>query len=338
MYKQHPPFSIEVEPTLGCPLRCQFCGIHGITLPSKSFIHMGTDTAQALARQIGDSDWHSSIHFSGRGEPTKNPHILEIIATFRTYLLNNYLFLSTNGSGFLANTAAAIRERVREYFTAGLNTINLSEYEQVPWANIIRKAHRQVASLDYSVYEYPTEPAGNPQKPVLNHQRLSITAPINLSRHGTRSRGELTNRCGAAGPLVYTMLKRRCARPFRQMSVRWDGAVVICCHDWRGEFKLGLVTTPKNSLTQIWHSPALSAARRKLLYWQRDFPPCLGCNARSHRLGLLPDVKGIETLPEPDEECERILRQVVEGPSYIAPKLRPWDSAEGTRNSKPGLI
>src|SRR5205814_2147465 len=109
----------------------------------------------------------------------------------------------------------------------------------------------------------------------VKHKRFVIIAPIDLSSHGTHS--SLNNHCGAGGPLDESMKHARCAKPFREISVRWDGSVSICCNDWRGVYKIGNVF--KTPIKDLWQSPRFNAARHKLLHYDRDFAPCLGCNA-----------------------------------------------------------
>ncbi len=329
MYQQHPPYWIEVEPTFGCPLSCSFCGNAGIVFPQK-YTYMSPEIAADLAAQMAALHWNNTIHFSGRGEPTAHPRIWHIIATFRKAFdqagTRNYLLMSTSGYHLVGGSPLAVRATVMSFFAAGLDAISLDEYQGIKWANTVREAFAGGPTTeDFAVYEYPADRAGNPLTRNIKQKRLCIVAPINLTEEGLRSMKHLTNRCGAAGPLNYSMKFKRCARPFRQMSIRHDGRAVICCHDWRGVFKAGSAVGGQSRLLNVWHGEALQAARRKLLHGQRDFPPCLGCNAFSFRPGLLPDPMGKETLPEPDAACEAVLKRVTSGRSYTEPVLREWE-------------
>lgn len=57
-YRQDPPFSLQIEPTEGCNLRCGFCGIRGIREQgqpgalSGPFSFMTVETARAVARSM----------------------------------------------------------------------------------------------------------------------------------------------------------------------------------------------------------------------------------------------------------------------------------------------
>jgi radical SAM protein with 4Fe4S-binding SPASM domain len=133
----------------------------------------------------------------------------------------------------------------------------------------------------------------------------------------------LSNHCGGAAPLNDKKKGKRCARPFREFAIHYNGNVPICCNDWRGAFKAGNVF--QDGLEAVWQSAALDAARRKLYRGERDFGPCLGCDSHSHRTGILPDPAGKSSMPAMDPEAEAALKAAVEGPSYTVPVLRAWE-------------
>jgi hypothetical protein len=78
----------------------------------------------------------------------------------------------------------------------------------------------------------------------------------------------------------------------------------------------------------IWQDERFDAARRKLYRGERDFGPCLGCDATSYRVGLLPDRMGKQRMAEPTADTRRILKDACSGPSYTAPVRRPWELSE----------
>ncbi len=323
MYRQDPPFSVQIELTEGCNLRCSFCGINGIRGPERTFSFMTEETAFRIAREIARCGWGSRIEFAMHGEPTRNPLACSLISIFRKELPYNYFLMETNGSGFVRGSGEATRASILEYFHAGMSTIAVDEYEGIPWANSARQAVSSGGGLGPGVhiYEYPAQKEGNPHHPEKRFHRFVIIAPINRASHGTHS--FLCNHGGAAAPLNLSQEGKRCALPFREVSFRWNGKVALCCNDWRGVYKIGGIH--EMSLDEIWHSPAFYAARRKLLHGLRDFPPCRGCDYRTPRLGLLPDKFGKESYPLPDASTEGVLRRAVAGSSYTLPVARPWE-------------
>jgi hypothetical protein len=53
--------------------------------------------------------------------------------------------------------------------------------------------------------------------------------------------------------------------------------------------------------------------------------PCNVCNAKSYRVGLLPDKKGKVKLPPPTNEDSAIVKLAASGLSYTPIVLREWE-------------
>ncbi len=106
--------------------------------------------------------------------------------------------------------------------------------------------------------------------------------------------------------------------------MRWDGKVAICCNDWRGKYKIGNVNT--DGLWKIWQHPRMNAARRMLYHGRRDLlSPCDVCDAKSYRVGLLPDKKGQVELPEPTRHDRKLAAQATQGAVYTKANKQPWE-------------
>jgi len=68
-----------------------------------------------------------------------------------------------------------------------------------------------------------------------------------------------------------------CTFLWYSMSVKWDGTVVPCCNDLPGSMPIGDIR--KNSLMEIWNSPALTDMREKIASGQyKEIPLCKGCD------------------------------------------------------------
>ncbi len=320
MYKQPAPFAVQIELSQGCNLGCSFCGINAIGYQQQ---HRGLDlmtlrTATSIAQQMADNNWCPRVEFAMHGEPTLNPDRAAIVGTFRKLLPKAYLMMTSNGGGLVKH----VTQDVDALFNMGLNTLALDDYDGVKLVGHILKNYRgRVAVL-----HYPQDPMGNP------HQRhhgemISIIADISQSTKGTHS--QLNNHAGSGAALNDRGVGKRCAKPFREMSIRWDGNVAICCNDWPGYYRCGNVV--KDGLLPVWHSEAMQAARQMLYRGRREFAPCKGCDALSYRVGFLPDKKGKETLPQPSKQTfEAIDRALARGP-YTKPVRKPLVQIEGVK-------
>ena len=324
---QEPPFTIKMTFSEGCNLYCSFCGLRGIREEKvKDFKFMTLKTAEVIAIQIASQEWRSKLEFTGKGEPTMNPEFIELVRVFRHHLPRNQLMMTSNGGGFLRKPGPY--ENVKAIFEAGLNVLVLDDYKT---ANIVPKIRNALANgmpEGVVAYEYSGKHGteGNPYKRYKPDTRMiTFMEDLAETQTGGGIRSHMSNHAGVAAPPNESMAGRRCHRPFRELDIRWDGNVAICCNDWRGAYKCGnLFETP---LSEIWQGPEFNAARRKLYHGMRDFSICKGCDSYSGKPGLLPDPQGKKSIPKPDENDLAAIEKAIAGDPYTKPVLREWEKA-----------
>lgn len=319
-YKQEPPFAIQIEMTEGCNLMCDFCGINGIREKAGNYKHMTLNMADSLARAIAVAGWNSRIEFAMHGEPTINPHHAEIVGVFRNLLPKSQLMLTTNGVGLLKGSD--VHGNTLRLFMNGLNLLAVDAYKHTNLSERVRQG-LMLSDAYYKVNDYPKDGLDlSPHRrwPAKTRQVLFIE-DINDANAGSHS--SLCNHAGAAAPPNTRGSGKRCAKPFRELSVRWDGTIAICCNDWRGLYKIGNVL--KKPLVELWQGPEFTAARKKLYHGQRDFGSCAGCDATTYRLGLLPDKLGRETMDLPSAADLKVIKRCCAGETLTQIVLRPWE-------------
>lgn len=318
-YKQEPPFAVQIELTEGCNLRCTFCGINGIRTAERVYKLMTHKTAEAIASQIAAAGWNPRIEFAMHGEPTMHPKAAEIVAIFRKHLPKVSMLMLSNGGGLVAAPGPLIAD----LFQAGLNTLGLDEYQGVKLVpKILGELGKASAPHAYEFFVYPDQPEGNPhQRQSPRKRRLVHIRPIDAQTQGTHS--TLNNHAGSGAPRNSSGQGKPCAKPFRELSFRWDGSAAICCNDWRGELALGSIH--KEGLLGIWHSKVADEARKRLVVGLRDFGPCGGCDAVSYRVGLLPDKLGRVTLPKPTKAGLELLKEAAKRKPLTKPVKREWE-------------
>jgi MoaA/NifB/PqqE/SkfB family radical SAM enzyme len=310
-YTQHPPYAVQIELVEGCNLRCPFCGIRGIRGKENNLKFMSMELAERITNLLLESEWNPRIEFAMHGEPSLHPDMLEILRMFRRSLPENtHLMMSSNGAGF----------KTGKRIEASLKLLNVLVLESYEHSNLCQEA---LEHCGHTLLWYPKNTKANPHRRRTSKDHdLVIVQDIRKASSGTHS--TLNNHCGCGAPLDYSMNGKRCAKPFRELSIRWDGKVSLCCNDWRGLYHCGDVLC--STLDEIWQDNPFSSARRFLYYGQRDFVPCKGCNASSYRPGLLPDPKGVQTLPKPTEKDQRAVLQATSCTPYSSIVLRSWES------------
>ena len=119
---------------------------------------------------------------------------------------------------------------------AGLNVLFLDNYDRIKIVDKIQERY----DGPYPVYQYPADSQANPhrRRKVSEHD-IVVGMDLTLATNGTHA--QVSNHAGNAFPLNHEQDGKRCAKPFREMSIRWDGNVAVCCNDWVGWYKCGNV-------------------------------------------------------------------------------------------------
>jgi radical SAM protein with 4Fe4S-binding SPASM domain len=209
-------------------------------------------------------------------------------------------------------------------FTLGVNILAIDHYKHNPFSHkILDKLKSTAKPEDLKFHFYPTEKNYSPHNRYGIHERhIIFVEDISVATKGTHA--TLNNHCGCAFPPLRRPLNKRCAKPFREVSIRWDGNIAICCNDWVGWYKCGNVL--EESLTKIWNNKYFNACRKILYNSHRDFTPCKWCDALSYRVGFLPDKMGKESMPKPSKATYSIARQATAGVPLAKPVKVKYDS------------
>lgn len=318
-YAQAQPNTVKVEFSEGCNLACTFCGINSIReRPGKMYNFLSLEIAERIAQEMQRIEWSSRFEFTMHGEPSMNPQFVELIRAFRSHLPKNQLMMTSNGAGYLKDAA-----RIDAAFEAGLNILVLDDYKDV---NIVPKLLDRYKGTA-QVYRYPESLKHTPYKRYPSGTRMIVVfLDISVPQNGVHNR--LDNMGGCAAPKTLDMMGKRCARPFRELAIRWDGHIAACCDDWRGQYVIGNVM--KTPLDVLWQNDEFMALRKKMYYGERDFGACDGCSDKSYRVGLLPDKLGKETMSRPTPRDEAIIKAAVARGPLANVVLRPWENVGPT--------
>ena len=286
-YKQYPPLQIEIEPTEGCNLGCSFCGLRGMREKgTKPWKFLTIENAEKIAKKIKEENWKSKIQFCGHGEPTLNPNLLKIIKIFRRELPNNNMSMMTNGYGF-KHGIFDLKKFCDTLKEIGFNDIVFDVYSDNGDWNVVEEIKDE-----YEITILGDEKGGKTfSNAKLKKGKLRIILyPLELSGHTVIRK--LQNHCGAAAPLDYKREHTVCTKLFRELFIRYDGNVALCCDDFRGQYFIENSLKDDVSMSDVWNHPHFQAARIRLFNRDRTFLPCHGCNCPPNKAGFIPDITG----------------------------------------------
>lgn len=294
MSKNGLPNNTQIELVEGCNRMCSFCGIYSIWKRKEDRIvkYMDLKLAKLLANSYGSWPGFEAkrVEFAMHGEPTLHPQHCDVVAYFRESMPAAQLQLTTNGL-LLCKYGS---KHVQSLFKAGLNILVVDTYTR---AEEIMEVCREsgidihpyygVTSINPYHYHGPTLRAiitmGNLGQ-VTGHR-----AARTIFNHGGNCNEKALLALGI--PPINAPLMKKCSRPFREITVHYDGTVPVCCIDWRHECLMGKFPED-GSIDSIWNGDPFASARALLGNKQRGgLIPCSRCDyAGGFRLGLLPKV------------------------------------------------
>jgi radical SAM protein with 4Fe4S-binding SPASM domain len=229
----------------GSPKSCAFCPRIDPAFYPNQKLHMPV----ALAAKIGDElralRYAGAIVLCGFGEPLLHPQVVDVVRALSGLRVE----IVTNGDRLSVGLIRDLVEAGTAYFAV-------------------------------SLYDGPYQAGPT--------RALFAEAGCGTDRYVLRDRWhgpgddfglKLTNRAGSVSighqPAVDTA--RPCHYPAYQLTVDWNGDVLLCVQDWHKRVRYG--NAAGQSLMDIWTSPAMHKRRMALLAGRRDAAPCSGCNA-----------------------------------------------------------
>jgi len=220
-----------------------------------------------------------------RGEPTLNPDILENVLAIRETAPKFQVSLFTNGVRFFREP-----ELIGKLLDAGVNILCIDCYN-----NTYDRFQTLAETTGETVVDFRKFSA---YKRHSSGHRLRVVNLVSDIQEGLVDVRKIHNNAGNVKESyleslpgykkVKLPLKKKCARPFRELVVQYDGRVSICCHDWRSQCIMGNVFD--STLEEIWYGEKHWKILCDLYHKNRSGVPCNKCDySGGYRLGFLQD-------------------------------------------------
>lgn len=289
------PFTMSIEPTTACNLRCPECpsGLRSFTRPTGNL-------KKDFFTQVID-DVHSHLFyliFYFQGEPYINPDFLEMVSLAARKKI--YTITSTNGH-FLND------ENAKRTVSSGLDRLIISidgttqeVYEQyrkegklenvlngarniVKWKKklksrtphvifqflVVKPNEHQIEEVYNLAKEIEVDEVKLKSAQVYDYKNGNPLIPDNAkySRYKKLADGSYT--------LKYE-IKDECWKMWHSSLITWDGRVVPCCFDKDAEHVMG--DLKQSSFAQVWQSPAYQNFRAQLVKGRQEIDICTNCS------------------------------------------------------------
>jgi radical SAM protein with 4Fe4S-binding SPASM domain len=216
----------------------------------------------------------ASLDFSGRfspylqGEPLLDSRLPDLVALARQTLPRAKLLIQSNGDALTVEKGLTL-------FKAGLHKMIVNCYDHhgdhvSRVQNIAREMARKHCGLRYTKSDFYHMIRAE------NHAKISQEITIEDKTWWKENTGE--NWAGNIPGAIEEPLRKSCSRPFEQLYVQFNGDVVLCCCDWRGEVIFGNLL--ESSLLEIYSGRIASQYRENLSQKNRKMKLCEVCNYR----------------------------------------------------------
>ena len=288
------PFSVAIEPTTACNLRCPECpsGLRSFSRPTGN---LKEDFFRKTIDELYKEVFYLTFYF--QGEPYINPDFLDMVK----YAQGKGIYTSTSTNAHFLN-----EENARKTVESGLDRLIISidgttqeTYEAYRKAgklsnviqgtkNILKWKKELKSKKPEVIFQFLVVKPNEHEIPEL--YKLAKELGVDKVKLKTAQMYDFEN----GNPLIPSigrysryaqqpdgtykiknLLKNECWKLWHSCVITWDGVVVPCCFDKDAEHKMG--DLKEGSFKEIWRGAAYSAFRKQLLKGRDQIDICTNC-------------------------------------------------------------
>jgi radical SAM protein with 4Fe4S-binding SPASM domain len=291
------PFTISVEPTTSCNLRCPECS-SGLRQFTRDTGKISLEMYHQVIDQLHPDLFYLILYF--QGEPYLHPLFFHMVEYAREKKI--YTATSTNAHYLTDQLAKKTVESGLDRIIISLDGLDQATYEKyrvggsfdkviegtrnlVKWKKelrsptpfiilqfiVFRTNEHQVPALRKLAKELGVDKLELKSAQVYNYKEGNPLIPVNesMSRYKKKGNGEY---------VIDNPLYNHCLRMWRGCVITWDGLVVPCCFDKDAAHLLG--DLKKQNFREIWRGEAYDNFRKILFSARSGIDICRNCTER----------------------------------------------------------
>ncbi len=288
------PFTISLEPTTACNLRCPECpsGLRSFTRPTGN---LKKDFFRSTIDDIYKELLYLIFYF--QGEPYINPNFLDMVK----YANEKGIYTITSTNGHFLND-----ENAKKTIESGLDRLIISvdgttqeTYENYRIAgkldsvlqgarNVVKWKKKLNSSTPHIIFQFLVVKPNEHQIPEIYKLAEEIgidevklkTAQVYDYKNGNPLIPTLTEyaryeKQSDGTYKVKNKLLNHCWKLWHSCVITWDGLVVPCCFDKDATHRLG--DLKNQSLKAVWNDKSYGSFREKLLTGRDKIDICTNC-------------------------------------------------------------
>jgi len=264
---------VQVQTISWCNRSCPFC-------PSQKFPRklefMSLETYQRVLDEL------ASLDFSGRfspylqGEPLLDNRMPELVAMARHTLPQAKILIQTNGDALTVEKGLAL-------FEAGLHKMIINCYDDNgDQVSRVQKLVREIVEKQPDIKNIKSNFMHKFNRMISSERHGQISREIAIDDKTWWKEDTAENWAGNIPGSLQEPLRGSCRRPFNQLYVHYNGNVVLCCCDWKGEVIFGNLM--RDSLVEVYSGLVAAKYRENLARKNRKMKLCEVCNYRGNYL------------------------------------------------------
>lgn len=288
------PFSISIEPTTACNLRCPECpsGLRAFSRPTGNLrSDFFRKTIDELHRDL------SFLIFYFQGEPYINPDFLEMVK----YASQRGIYTITSTNGHFLN-----EENARKTIESGLDRLIISvdgstqevyeQYRKSGKLEVVLQGARNVvkwkkalkSKTPHLIFQFLVVRPNEHQIPEIYKLAEEIgidevklkTAQIYDYAQGNplipnQDRYSRYRKQADGSYRIKNQLLNHCWKLWHACVITWDGVVVPCCFDKDAKYRMG--NLQEQSLREVWQQEPYREFRQQLLKGRDKIDICTNC-------------------------------------------------------------
>ena len=288
------PFTISIEPTTSCNLRCPECP-SGLRKFTRDTGEISLDMYQQVIDQLHPDLFYLILYF--QGEPYLHPLFFHMAEYAREKKI--YTSTSTNAHFLSDHLARKTVESGLDRIIISLDGLDQETYEKYRVGGSVKKVIEGTRNLvrwkkalksqtPFIILQFIVFSTNEHQLPMLRKMAKELgvdklelkTAQVYnyeegnplIPQNGSYSRYKKKD---ADKYIIGNPLYNHCLRMWRGCVITWDGLVVPCCFDKDATHRLG--DLKEQGFNEIWRGEAYDKFRKQLFSARSEIDICRNC-------------------------------------------------------------
>ncbi|MCP4442435.1 MAG: radical SAM protein [Aureispira sp.] len=288
------PFSIAIEPTTACNLRCPECP-SGLRAFTRETGNLKTDFFSKIIDELHKEVFYLTFYF--QGEPYINPKFLDMVkyahdkgiytaTSTNAHFLNDNNARKTIESGLdrlIISVDGTTQETYESYRKEGkLESVLEGARNIIKWKKelksktphvifqflVVKPNEHQIPEIYKLAEEIGVDEVKLKTAQIYDYKQGNPLIPTidKYSRYAKKEDGSY---------IIKNQLLNHCWKLWHSCVITWDGMVVPCCFDKDATYRLG--DLKHKTFKEIWEGKAYQHFRKQLLKGRDTIDICTNC-------------------------------------------------------------